>query len=406
MTHDGQIRPDSGATNAMNNEPDRFEDEDNRDDVSNGESESELSGESESGEEENIRLGGGDAIFFGKTIRFPESAIRPVSDRTSPEADFASDEADSPDADGDNGSDSRPFLSFFEESSAGDDREDKTFRRRFESFFQSEGDESDDFSDDADDDGRQTEEEDNAEDGAEDGDDSGESETLSFDEMVQREESEAAEENLEALIRQNDADLLFTLGEKYERGEEDADLGAAAGQEIEINPTTILEAMLFVGNRENRPLSIAKAASLMRNVSEEDALQSVAELNRRYDASGAPYKIVRTDDGLTMVLRPELESVRERFFNKAKGVKLSQKAIDILALIAYHQPVSPAEIQNIRPQSGAILSLLLKRGLIAQEKRMVEKESVNYYRTTPRLLKLLGVDSLDDLPIVEEVDYR
>ena len=89
-----------------------------------------------------------------------------------------------------------------------------------------------------------------------------------------------------------------------------------------------------------------------------------------------------------------------------KEFRLSQRAIDLLTLVAYRQPISLAEIQADRTGTAPVLAQLVKRGVIAVEKKTVEKKQVSYYRTTDRFLKLLGINSLDDLPIVDEIDYR
>ncbi|MDO5566363.1 MAG: SMC-Scp complex subunit ScpB [Planctomycetia bacterium] len=227
--------------------------------------------------------------------------------------------------------------------------------------------------------------------------------TLSPDEEYQQEEQQRQQESIDGMIRQNDADLLYDLGQKYgppgvERIEET--------QRARITPTSILEAMLFVGDRENHPLTLKQATDLMRNVSEEEALASIESLNRRYEENGSPYRIEKYEDGWRMALRPEFESVRDRFFGRTRQFRLSQKAIEVLALIAYRQPISTAEILETRPGAAAIVSQLLKRDLIVQEKRVVEKKTVSYFRTSERFLSVFNIASLADLPVVDEVDYR
>ncbi|MBR6480155.1 MAG: SMC-Scp complex subunit ScpB [Thermoguttaceae bacterium] len=232
-----------------------------------------------------------------------------------------------------------------------------------------------------------------------------EEETLSFDEFVQKELDDETREDLDNLIRQNDADSLFALGEQYGNEAVPELAEPADGEEVSVNPTSILEAMLFVGNRENKPLSIEKASSLMRNVTREDILKSAGELNNRYTKTGAPYRVVQKEEGLVLELCPEFEPVRQRFFGKARDAKLTQNQIDILALIAYRQPITAAEIAQVRSQTGNVLNALLKRNLI----EMVPGETPDappVYRTTDRLLKILGINTITDLPIVDELDYR
>ncbi|MBQ8286181.1 MAG: SMC-Scp complex subunit ScpB [Thermoguttaceae bacterium] len=176
---------------------------------------------------------------------------------------------------------------------------------------------------------------------------------------------------------------------------------------VPIGPASILEAMLFVGDRENRPLTLARATELMRNVSETEAIEALADLNERYWRDGAPYRIVRDGDGFRMALRSEFDALATRMVGgKTKEFKLTQTMIDVLALIAYRQPISLDEILETRNNATGALAQLVKRELVAQEKRVVDKKKVAFYSTTPRFLRLFNLESLDDLPIVGDVDYR
>ena len=264
-------------------------------------------------------------------------------------------------------------------------------------------------------------------------------------ERFQRDFERERRESLDGVLLQNDADFLREAGEKYERsrvsdgdferksasrfgsgnasngrndvdrqnggnsGNSEADGGveATGGRRAPIGPTSILEAMLFVGDRENRPLTLARATELMRNVSETEAIEALADLNERYWRDGAPYRIVRDGDGFRMALRPEFDALAARFVGgKTKEFKLTQTMIDVLALVAYRQPISLDEILETRNNATGALSQLVKRELVAQEKRVVDKKKVAFYSTTPRFLRLFNLESLDDLPIVGDVDYR
>ena len=259
-------------------------------------------------------------------------------------------------------------------------------------------------------------------------------------ERFQRDLERERRESLDGVLLQNDADFLREAGEKYERprvsdadfdrksasrsdvgggasngrenenrkdGENSESVEAGARRRVPIGPASILEAMLFVGDRENRPLTLARATELMRNVSETEAIEALADLNERYWRDGAPYRIVRDGDGYRMALRPEFDALAVRMVGgKAKEFKLTQTMIDVLALIAYRQPISLDEILETRNNATGALAQLVKRELVAQEKRVVDKKKVAFYSTTSRFLRLFNLESLDDLPIVGDVDYR
>lgn len=251
-------------------------------------------------------------------------------------------------------------------------------------------------------------------------------------ERVQRDLELERREALDATILQNDADFLYEAGAKYEAprvSDEDFDKnirtsGAGRNADDAVSPTSddagespfrrralvrpesIIEAMLFVGDRENKPLPIARMCELIRNLSEQEALEVISDLNARYDREGAPYKIIEDGDGYRLVLRSEFDDTLARFMGKPKEFKLSQTAIDVLALVAYRQPISHDEILEIRSSGANALSQLVKRELLAVEKKVVDGKKTAYYRTTDRFLKLFHLNSIDDLPIIGDVDYR
>ncbi|MDR1053428.1 MAG: SMC-Scp complex subunit ScpB [Planctomycetaceae bacterium] len=174
-----------------------------------------------------------------------------------------------------------------------------------------------------------------------------------------------------------------------------------------VNPESIFEAMLFVGDLENKPLTAEYAAEKMRNVKPQEIEEAVKSLNNKYDLAETPYKIIEDGGGYRMILREEFESIQEKFYGKNRDVRLSQPAIDTLAIIAYKQPITADEIQALRKQpSGNLITQLIKRGLVKTEHEIHNKKKKISYRTTTRFLALFQLDSIDDLPVTEDFDFR
>jgi segregation and condensation protein B len=181
------------------------------------------------------------------------------------------------------------------------------------------------------------------------------------------------------------------------------DQGTGAGH-VEVTPRTILEAMLFVGSSNNDPLSPRVVAGLMRGVSPREIDELVRELNEIYQAEACPYHIVSVGAGYTMQLRPEFARLRDKFYGRVREAKLSQPAIDVLAMVAYRQPITRDEVNELRGQSsGALLSQLVRRELLRIE-RTEENPQKPLYRTTDRFLDLFGMASIDELPQSQEFD--
>ena len=165
-----------------------------------------------------------------------------------------------------------------------------------------------------------------------------------------------------------------------------------------VTPRTILEAMLFVGHPENEPLTSEEVAGLMRGVRAEEIDKLAKELNEDYEAQGAPYHIESVGKGYRMSLRAEFESVRQRFYGRVKEARLSQAAIDVLALVAYNQPITRNRVDQLRGKpSGNILAQLVRRTLLSVE-HDAESPRKKQYRTTQRFAKLFGLSSMEDLP--------
>ena len=137
-----------------------------------------------------------------------------------------------------------------------------------------------------------------------------------------------------------------------------------------------------------------------------EAVEILADLNERYYRNGAPYKIVPEQGGYRLVLLNKYDRLLERFSGKNKEFRLSQTAIDVLALVAYRQPITLADILDARPNASSVITQLVRRDLISLEKRVVDKKKVPVYRTTERFLKLFNLTSLDELPVIGDIDYR
>ena len=210
------------------------------------------------------------------------------------------------------------------------------------------------------------------------------------------------------------AELMHQGDDPYEERHAETELAElqetvdSAGREredeaVEVSPRSILEAMLFVGNDTNEPLTSRMIASFMRGVTPEEIDELVLELNESYDQDATPYKIVAEMGGYRLTLRQAYHSLRDRFYGRIREARLSQSAIDVLSIVAYRQPVSRDEVDEFRGmKSGSLLSQLTRRRLLQLTPK--SSESPARYSTTKRFLELFGLESIDDLPQSEDLD--
>lgn len=173
-----------------------------------------------------------------------------------------------------------------------------------------------------------------------------------------------------------------------------------------ITPRSILEAVLFVGSSDHKPLPSEDLARLMRDVSPAEINQLVRELNQQYESEGRPYHIVNQGAGYRMLLRDEYSRLRDKFYGRIKRARLSQAAIEVLSIVVYNEPLTGDEINKLRDKpSASVLSQLLRRQLLRIE-RVEKKPRQTKYFTTDRFLKLFGLNSRDDLPRPQEMDNQ
>ena len=162
----------------------------------------------------------------------------------------------------------------------------------------------------------------------------------------------------------------------------------------------ILEAMLFVGGA---PLTAVRACESIRGLTAEEFQQAVDSLNRAYRSQGRPYSIQLQDQGYVLALRPRFAAVREKLYGTVREARLSQAAIDVLALVAYRQAIARQEVESLRgADSGVVLRQLVRHGLIALQRGEGGDKEVRY-ATTQRFLELFRLRSLDDLPQTQDL---
>lgn len=171
------------------------------------------------------------------------------------------------------------------------------------------------------------------------------------------------------------------------------DTGASEGVDDQALPAA-LEAILFV---VDSPVTLAGlAAGVGRPVaSVEQALQ---ELRADYDQRAAGIELRTVGDGVRLYTRPAYASAVEAFLQDGQRSRLTQAALETLAVIAYRQPVTRARVSAIRGVNvDGVVRTLLARGLIV-EVGTDEETGGGLYRTTDLFLERMGLHSLDELP--------
>jgi len=160
----------------------------------------------------------------------------------------------------------------------------------------------------------------------------------------------------------------------------------------ELRPA--LEALLMVADQ---PLDVATLASAAGHpvVAVDEALTGLA---REYDEAGRGFELRNVAGGWRYYTREEFATVVEGFVLDGQQARLTQAALETLAVVAYKQPVSRARVSAIRGVNvDGVMRTLLTRGLV-EEAGHDGEHGATLYRTSGYFLERIGVTSLDDLP--------
>jgi len=163
----------------------------------------------------------------------------------------------------------------------------------------------------------------------------------------------------------------------------------------------IIETLLFI---TDKPLSVKKIVELIEDqeVTEEVVQQLIDELATDYLKNSA-LEIRHVAEGYQIATKPEYSEYVRRLYRERTALRLSPAALETLAIIAYRQPVTKAEIEETRGvDCSGVLETLLEKKLI---KIVGRKEVIGrplLYGTTQEFLKYFGLTSLSDLPPLEQ----
>lgn len=162
----------------------------------------------------------------------------------------------------------------------------------------------------------------------------------------------------------------------------------------------IIEALVFASPE---PLTPKMLFRLLNDEPKEDVLAAVKSLQQGYEHRGGLH-LVEVAGGYQITTRPELHDWVRRMFHERTTQKLSVQSLETLSVIAYRQPVTAAEIGEIRGvNTSGVLSTLMERHLI----KIVGRKNVIgrpfLYGTTKEFLIRFGLNDLNDLPKVEDM---
>lgn len=164
---------------------------------------------------------------------------------------------------------------------------------------------------------------------------------------------------------------------------------------MENNLTGTLEAILFAAGE---PLEIDKIAGVME-IDEDAVCKLYEQLNNEYDKRAAGITVLRLKNKLQMCTRKEYFTYVRAALEIKRNAPLSQAAFEVLAVIAYNQPVTKSFIEQVRGvDCSGVVSSLCEKGLIEEQGRLDLPGRPLLYGTTDSFLRCFGMSSLGELP--------
>jgi len=198
--------------------------------------------------------------------------------------------------------------------------------------------------------------------------------------------------------RQNSESRISNV--EYRTTEEEQTDLLRQDEDIETTVESVTEAVLFASDE---PLSEARLASIVET-GVRQIRQHIKSLNDKYQANNHAFRIEQIAGGYQMLTLSSYNYWLKKLLRARSDSKLSPAALETLAIIAYKQPVMRADIEAIRGvAAGELIRTLCYKGLVKIVGRAEVLGRPMLYGTTRKFLELFGLNSLKDLPKIEEL---
>lgn len=162
---------------------------------------------------------------------------------------------------------------------------------------------------------------------------------------------------------------------------------------------SVIEALLFVSER---PVLIEQIRSVLNELGPSEIRDLLQALKEEYLSSRRGMQIMEIAGGFQMVTAPQLSTFLKKFYQRPPE-RLSAPTLETLSIIAYKQPITRAEVEQLRGVDvSGIVQNLVSKGLVRTAGRKIAPGRPFVYATTRQFLEYFGLKSLDDLPKIEE----
>ena len=169
------------------------------------------------------------------------------------------------------------------------------------------------------------------------------------------------------------------------------------------NRKAIVEGLIFMSGEEG--LSLIQIQSVLQDCTRQEIVDTIAQLQEEYAQQTKGFELVEYASRYKFVTKEFVYPYGQRLFEQYKNVSLSQAAMETLAIIAYKQPITRVEIEEIR---GVNCEMMLKklqtRGLIEAKDRLDVIGKPLLYTVTDVFLDAFSLETIDELPVLSQKD--
>jgi len=168
-----------------------------------------------------------------------------------------------------------------------------------------------------------------------------------------------------------------------------------------MNKLGILEGILFVVGDEG--INLTNLCEIM-SIPPEEAKELLLKLKTSYESEERGVRISYLGDAFKLTTKEEHKEYYQKLIENPEANTLSPSSLEVLAIIAYNQPITRVEIDEMRGVSSThIIRKLVAKGLVKESGKSKLPGRPNLYRTTHEFLDAFGLSSLNELPEIDEI---
>ena len=168
------------------------------------------------------------------------------------------------------------------------------------------------------------------------------------------------------------------------------------------NKRAVVEALILASPE---PINAKRISESDSALTPGKVAQAVLDLNISYEEIGASFRIREVAGGYQFYILPDFSRYVDVLFTRRRKLRLTRAAMETLAIVAYKQPVSKVDIEHIRGvSSDGVLHNLLEKKLVNIKGRSESAGRALQYATTDEFLKFFGLNKLEDLPQMSEIE--